>query len=138
MTKPQIWVSAFLFLFILLFVLGRLTKKEETEVSFNTRSDNPAAEIFTDMTGADLFGNFGCTKCHGSDLAGTKTGPPLVNISENWGREKLIAYLRNPSSYADSERFREFRKKYPGQIMPSYGEKNIKDLGKIADYLLGL
>ena len=29
MTKPQIWVAAFLFLFLVLFMLGRLTKKEE-------------------------------------------------------------------------------------------------------------
>jgi hypothetical protein len=34
------------------------------------------------------------------------------------------------------DRFKEYRNKYPGQIMPSYGNKDIKDLGKIVDYLL--
>ena len=29
MTKPQIWVAIFLFVFIALFILGRLTKEEE-------------------------------------------------------------------------------------------------------------
>ena len=36
----------------------------------------------------------------------------------------------------NDERFQAYREKYPNQIMPPYGNKNIKDLGKIVDYLL--
>ncbi len=43
MTKPQIWVASFLVLFIFLFIIGRLTKEEET---FNTIS----TENFSDQT----------------------------------------------------------------------------------------
>jgi hypothetical protein len=74
--------------------------------------------------------------CHGVNLAGTPLAPPLRNLTEHWGRDNLISYLRNPTSFMDSDRFKEFRKKYPGQIMPSYNNKDVKELGKIADYLL--
>ncbi len=35
MTKPQIWVAAFLFLFIALFLIQKATKKEEPEKDFS-------------------------------------------------------------------------------------------------------
>jgi hypothetical protein len=36
----------------------------------------------------------------------------------------------------EEERFKEYRQLFPNQIMPGFGNKNIKDLGKLADYLL--
>ena len=39
-------------------------------------------------------------------------------------------------TYMNEERFKAYKEKYPSQIMPPYGNKNIKDLGKIVDYLL--
>ena len=38
MTKPQIWVASFLVLFILLFIIGRLTKEEETFIPISTEN----------------------------------------------------------------------------------------------------
>ncbi len=137
MTKPQIWVSAFLVLFILLFVLGRLTKEEKVEREFSNQiTNNGTDQSNAELTAEQLIKNFGCINCHGTDLAGTAMGPSLKNLSEFWSKESLITYLRNPMTYMDKERFKEYRKKYPGQIMPGYGEKNIKDLGKIAEFLL--
>ena len=139
MTKPQIWVSAFLAVFILLFILGRITKKEEAPRDLSSQMNNPMTEENTEgLTAEQLIKNFGCTNCHGSDLAGTTLAPELKNLSQYWGKESLLTYLRNPMSYMEKERFKEYKKKYPSQIMPGYGEKNIKDLGKIVDYLLGL
>jgi cytochrome c2 len=139
MTKPQIWVSAFLILFILLFILGRITKEEETERDFSNQvTNNTSEEITAELTAEQLVKNFGCTNCHGAGLSGTNLGPSLKNVSQYWSKESLIAYLRNPPDYMGGERFKEYREKYPGQIMPGYGEKNIKDLGKIAEYLFGL
>ncbi len=138
MTKPQIWVSAFLVLFIVLFILGRVTKEEEeVERDFSNQISNTNTEQNPDeLTAEQLIINFGCSNCHGMDLAGTNMGPSLKNLSEYWNKERLIAYLRNPMDYMDEERFKEYREKYPSQIMPPYGNKNIKDLGKIVDYLL--
>jgi len=137
MTKPQIWVAAFLAAFILLFILQRLTREEETPRNLSNQMNNKMnEEAGTDLTAEQLITNFGCTNCHGSELAGTALAPALRNLSQYWGKESLLSYLRNPNDFMDKERFKEYKEKYPGQIMPPYGSKNIKDLGKIVDYLL--
>lgn len=138
MTKPQIWVSAFLVLFILLFILGRLTKKEEAPPrDLSSQMSNQTTEENTsELSAEQLIKNFGCVNCHGNDLTGTQMAPPLKNLSEHWGKESLLSYLRNPNNFMNDDRFVEYKKKYPNQIMPSYGNKDIKDLGKIVDYLL--
>lgn len=138
MTKPQIWVAAFLAAFILLFILQKATKKEEAPSrDFSSQMNNQMSEeSTTELSGQQLISNFGCTNCHGSDLAGTQMAPALKNLSQNWGKESLISYLRNPNKFMKQDRFIEYKKKYPNQIMPSYGNKDIKDLGKIVDFLL--
>jgi mono/diheme cytochrome c family protein len=137
MTKPQIWVAAFLAAFILLFILQKATKKEEASRDFSSQMNNPMMEeSTTELTAAQLISNFGCTNCHGNDLAGTNLAPALKNLTQYWGKESLLNYLRNPNDFMNQKRFQEYKEKYRGQIMPSYGNKNIKDLGKIVDYLL--
>ena len=140
MTKPQIWVAAFLLLFIVLFLLNRLTKEEEVMKDFSGMNNSEMSEqTGTDLTGDKLIETFGCTNCHGVDLAGTNMGPSLKGLKDFWSsRDNLINYLRNPNSFMDSDRFKEYKAKYPNGIMPSYGNKDVKDLGKIADYLLTL
>lgn len=140
MTKPQIWVAAFLLLFIILFMLGRITKEEEPMRDFSSMNNPQITEpTNTELTGEKLIQSFGCINCHGSDLAGTNMGPALNNLKQFWNsRDNLINYLRNPNSFMDGDRFKEYKQKYPNGIMPSYGNKDVKDLGKIADYLLGM
>ena len=138
MTKPQIWVAAFLLLFIVLFLLGRLTRQEEPSRDFSGMN-NPDAEMqsASDLTGEQLIQTFGCINCHGTDLAGTNMGPSLKQMKDNWSsRDALINYLRNPDSFMDSDRFKRYKEIYKNGIMPSYNNKDVKDLGKIADYLL--
>jgi cytochrome c553 len=137
MTKPQIWVAAFLAAFILLFMLQKLTKDEEPPRDLSSQMNSQMTEENTnELTAEQLITNFGCTNCHGNDLAGTNLAPRLKNLSEYWGKESLLAYLRNPNDFMNDPRFKEYKEKYPNQIMPPYGNKNIKDLGKIVDYLL--
>lgn len=138
MTKPQIWVAAFLFLFIVLFMIGRLTREEEPMRDLSGMDDSPmGGQTNSELTGDKLIMSFGCVNCHGADLAGTNSGPSLKGLKQYWGsRDALINYLRNPNSFMDSDRFKVYRSKYSSGIMPSFGNKNVKDLGKIADYLL--
>jgi len=140
MTKPQIWVAAFLVVFILLFMLQKLTQKEEAPTrDLSSQMNNQMMEensTGSDLTAEQLVSNFGCTNCHGGDLQGTQTAPALTNLSQYWGKETLLNYLRNPNDFMNDTRFKEYKQKYPSQIMPPYGNKNIKDLGKIVDYLL--
>ena len=137
MTKPQVWVAAFVVLFIILFFLGRLTKKEEPMKDFSGMGSQMSEQSTAELTGEKLVESFGCVNCHGVDLAGTNMAPSLKGLKQFWtSRDNLINYLRNPNSFMDSDRFKAYRAKYPNGIMPSYGNKDVKDLGKIADYLL--
>ena len=139
MTKPQIWVAAFLVVFILLFMLQKLTQEEEAPRDLSSSMNSQMMEENTtgsDLTAEELISNFGCTNCHGGNLQGTQMAPALTNLSQYWGKESLLNYLRNPNDFMNQERFIEYKEKYPNQIMPPYGNKDIKDLGKIVDYLL--
>ncbi len=139
MTKSQIWVASFLVLFLILFFLGRVSKNVDTENGQAATSPMPQTNMTSEeLTGEQLVSQLGCVNCHGSDLNGTKMGPSLHAVKDNWSRDKLINYLRNPSSYMDADRFKEFQKQYPGVNMPSFGNIQVKELGKVAEYLLGL
>lgn len=137
MTNAQKWVAAFLGLFLVLFLLEKFTQKEEPITptgidQMSEQSSQPTAEA----DGLILIKQSGCTSCHGDNLQGSKLAPQLVDIKQNWTRDGLINYLRNPSSYSGDSRFDDYRVKYKNIIMPSYSNLDVKDLGKIADYLI--
>lgn len=137
MTKPQIWVAAVLLLFIVLFMMVQVTKKEEPMKDFSGMGNMMGEQSAAELTGDKLIQSFGCVNCHGVDLAGTNMGPSLIGLKQYWdSRDNLINYLRNPNSYMDRDRFKAYKEKYPNRIMPAYGNKDVKDLGKIVDYLL--
>lgn len=143
MTKAQIWTAAFLITFMALFGLQRLTDNGEHKgmhmpgMGGGMPAPQGAAEV-ADASGEQLAKNWGCGTCHGADLAGTKMAPPLRGLASAYSRDALINYLRNPSAYMDSDRFRDYKEKYRNIVMPAYGNKDVKELGKLADYLLGL
>ncbi len=139
MTKPQIWIAAVLVLFFLLFFLEKNTNRSDEQV----KGAPPSAMPQTDQTAQaktpeQLITSLGCTSCHGSDLSGTKMAPDLHNVKDNWSRDGLINYLRNPNSYMSTKRFQDFKAKYPNVIMPSFNNIDVKVLGNIADYLRNL
>jgi hypothetical protein len=139
MTKSQIWVSAFLVLFLALFLLSRVT--EEDNAHENTLPGNPMPQsniASEELSASDLITRLGCRGCHGSELTGTRMGPKLTGMQEFWSRDELINYLRNPNSFMDRDRFKKYKEDYPGILMPSFGNVEPKDLGKISDYLLNL
>ncbi len=133
MTKPQIWVAVFLALFIILFMLQKLTEDEKIPQKPNIvmKSDQKKVE-----TPEGLIASLGCITCHGVDLTGTNNGPSLKNVKQYWSRDNLINYLRNPAANMSGDRFDEYKKKFPNFLMPSFGNVEVKKLGKIADYLL--
>ncbi len=134
MTNAQKWVAGFLLLFLLLFFLNQYTKEEYSAESEGYMSSAAAVE----KTPEELMSSNGCLNCHGSDLKGTSMAPALASAKEYWSRDNLINYLRNPQSFNGDERFENYKKLYPKKIMPSYSHLDVKDLGRIADYLLGL
>ena len=136
MTKPQIWVAAVLVVFFLLFFLEKNTQRSDVQQKTMPSLTTGTEQSSKTKTPDQLVATLGCTGCHGGDLAGTRMAPALRNLKQNWSRDGLINYLRSPSSYMDSERFKNFKAQYQSIIMPSFSNIDIKDLGKIADYLL--
>lgn len=135
MSKSQMWVAGFLLVFLILFGLSQITKDDDIIME----NENMSSGEPNETNAFTLIRNNGCVSCHGSDLMGSNLGPSLMNIKENWSsREELISYLRNPSSFMDKDRFRAYKEKYPSVVMPPFNYLDIKDLGKIADYLRGL
>ena len=139
MTNAQKWIAAFLVLFILLFVLARVTKKEDSiseNVDYYETENTQNSE--GERSGLTLINTIGCTPCHGADLKGTKLGPSLYSVKDYWRRDAIINYLRNPSSYSGDERFENYKAQFPGIVMPPFSNIDVKELGKIADYLISL
>ncbi len=141
MTKPQIWVAAVLVLFFALYILEMNTKRSDEQpkpAPTTTMQQQQSQQVSADQPPEKLVASLGCTGCHGGDLTGTAMAPDLHGIKPNWSRERLINFLRNPQSYMSSSRFQELKSKYPQTIMPSFSNIDVKVLGKVADYLLGL
>jgi cytochrome c553 len=138
MTKPQIWVAAFLVLFFLLFFLQRVTNEPERKTTGPMSNPGSQQDMASNesMTPVELINKLGCRNCHGQDLAGTKMAPSLLGLQAYWSKDQLINYLRNPSSFMDSKRFQEYQQQYPNMVMPSFNNINVQELGKISEYLL--
>ena len=136
MTNAQKWVSLFLGLFILLFILGRLTKEDEVIQESDYYSESNSSQP-AELDGLSLMNNIGCVSCHGADLKGTGLAPGLYTVKSHFSRQQLTGYLRNPSSYDGDERFEAYKAKYK-TLMPSYNNIDVDKLGTIADYLLSL
>lgn len=137
MTKPQIWVAAFLVIFIALFILQKATQKPDNLPVIVNNNPMMNQEVSSELSGYDLMSKHGCLNCHGASLQGTPMGPALENLKKYWkNRDMLISYLRNPNSFMEQSRFKEYKEKYPKMIMPAYNNLDIKELGKISDYLL--
>lgn len=145
MTKTQIWSAAFLGIFVILFFLQKFAGTEygsgsSMGMGAGTPPQNQSNDsmVSSEASGDVLIKQFNCSGCHGSDLQGTTMAPALVGLKKYYDRDKLINYLRNPNSYLEEERFKEYKGKFKNIVMPAYGNKDVKELGKIADYLLGL
>ncbi len=139
MTKPQIWIASFIFLFIALFVLNRLTKEDVEKEKNPVENPVPQTDMSSgEITAEELVRKLGCISCHGADLSGTRMGPDLSSVRNFWSRDQLINYLRNPNSYMDTERMQQYKKNFPGTMMPPFNHVDVKDLGKVADYILQL
>ncbi len=134
MTKPQIWIAAVLVLFFLLFFLEMNTKRSDVQPNVTPAAEQQSGQA---KTPAQLISSIGCTGCHGAGLTGTNMAPDLHGVGKYWSKSGLVNFLRDPSSYMSGNRFKAYRAKYT-VTMPSFNNINIKELGKIADYLLKL
>jgi len=81
-----------------------------------------------------VHGSF-CVQCHGDELKGTPTGPPLQNLTQHWTEESLATYLQDPTTAIEkSPRLRKLRDQYK-TLMPTF-EMDEETRRTIARYLL--
>ena len=142
MTNAQKWVTVVLAAFIFLFILSDILK-EDTIIRHDDFQNYGTGEFneerSQDAPGLALIKQNGCLACHGQDLRGNPNlGPSLYNAKKHWNRDKLINYLRSPLDYSRDPRFAEYKNQFRNIMMPSYENLDVKDLGTISDYLLGL
>ena len=143
MTNAQKWVTAFLIIFIGLFILSKVFESDDIDIPHDVvdyaQEENIQAAQTQTPDGLTLIEQNGCMTCHGNDLKGrANLGPSLYITKEHWDREELINYLRNPSAYSNDPRFDDYANQFSNIIMPAYDHIDIKDLGRIADHLLSL
>lgn len=143
MTNAQKWVSVFLFLFVILLVLSKLTNREKESYSDIDESAYSNEEIQSEKAGEPLseaqllIKENGCKTCHGSNLAGSGSGPSLMKLNEKWNKEELISFLKNPTSFSNDPRLRASNGKYR-MSMPPVDKLNDEELGVLAEHLLKL
>lgn len=67
-----------------------------------------------------LWNDFGCINCHGPDGSGMPGfGPTLHGKKPYWSHDKLLAYLRDPVTYAaKDERLRQQSKQFMSPMPP--------------------
>jgi len=140
MTNAQKWVSIFLFLFVILLVLSKLTSRNEDETNYEL-DDSKYSQMESQtepMTGAEiLISNNKCMNCHGKNLDGTASGPSLQKVSEEWKREELLKYFKNPRSFSEDSRISRFKGKYR-LSMPPVDKLNDEELNILVNHLLSI
>jgi mono/diheme cytochrome c family protein len=89
----------------------------------------------SDVVGHDTVHGSLCVQCHGDNLHGTATGPPLSDLDQHWTEAKLVVYLQNPRVYIETdERLQALRRKYKTE-MPAF-VMNEQTRRAVARYLL--
>ena len=71
--------------------------------------------------GRVAYAESGCPRCHGSDLQGTRSGPPLTGLVAFWDDAKeLEAFLTRPDSFRTRDsRLRLVAAQFPSP-MPTF------------------
>ncbi|PIQ08317.1 MAG: hypothetical protein COW71_12445 [Ignavibacteriales bacterium CG18_big_fil_WC_8_21_14_2_50_31_20] len=137
MTNAQKWVTVFLILFVLLLALSKLTNKDEKSSAANYSEENVNPNETVQINAEKLISQNKCLTCHGRDLGGSGMGPSLTNLSDNWEKDALINYLKDPSSFLNIARMAVLREKY-GSDMPAVKNLSNDEISAIAEFLLKL
>jgi len=89
----------------------------------------------SDLLGRETVHGSLCVQCHGDNLMGTTTGPPLHDLGRHWTEARLVIYLQDPRAYIDTdERLQDMRRKYQTE-MPAFA-MDEQTRRAVARYLL--
>lgn len=139
MTNAQKWVTAALVLFILLLVLAKITKRDESGTeyvdTYVPEKVEPSTNKPSGIYVGDLLANNRCYTCHGNDLNGTGMGPSLTNVSDNWNKADLVSYFQNPKEFLNIPRMANLKEKF-NKEMPAIEGMTQEEFEALAEHLL--
>ncbi|MBN2083451.1 cytochrome c [bacterium] len=89
----------------------------------------------TVFDGAAVYKNAKCSMCHGEEREGTKSAPPLAELSKIWEPGILESYLLDPPAYTEHDvRLKQQAAHYP-LAMPAW-DRTGEELAALITWLL--
>jgi mono/diheme cytochrome c family protein len=85
--------------------------------------------------GRKVYVQAGCGGCHGADLQGLQTAPPLVDLAAHWDQASLTAYLRDPATVRANNPQLQYRAEAYAAEMPAFRGTD-EELTQLTEYLL--
>jgi len=83
-----------------------------------------------------LYVDLGCSKCHGANRDGQRSGPPLKALADRWTEDSLLEYLADPKAVMETNpRLKYMAENFP-IMMPAYPNASQEDLRKLAQFIL--
>jgi len=136
MTNAQKWVSIFLVLFVILLALSKLTSRNEDEsYDSSNRYNSTQTEQISQVE--ILISNNKCMDCHGPNLDGSASGPSLTKVGQDWTKEELLKFLKDPRAFSNDPRVQRHKGKYR-MGMVSVDKLNDEELSILANHLMTL
>lgn len=97
----------------------------------------PAVRFDNNAPGYAVYRSRGCQTCHGADGLGSRMGPSLATVRDDYDRARLTAYLHDPASVLDEDpRLQRLQAKYPRVSMPSYPDLQGEELEALLGFVL--
>ena len=100
--------------------------------------ERPDSSLSADaQQGWHAYRTLGCGSCHGDQLEGKRSGPPLTGIIDHWQQETLVTYLKDPAAMVKTTPRLAYKAEQYPIAMPGFAAKTDEaTLAQIAAYLL--
>lgn len=85
--------------------------------------------------GRAVYVQAGCGGCHGANLQGLQTAPPLLDLKVHWDQASLSAYLRDPATERAHNPQLQYRTEAYAAEMPAF-QGSDEELSDLVTYLL--
>ena len=103
---------------------------------FSACSDTSVVVDESVRAGRQVYEQLDCASCHGVQLEGKRSAPPLEGLTQYWTEQQLVRYLADPASVVkETPRLAYRLEQYP-IAMPGYADAGDEALRELARYLL--
>jgi len=101
-------------------------------------SDSGVVLTGNETAGERLYIEHRCGRCHGYELEGNRTAPPLNNLAPVWEEGDLAAYMKDPVAVEKRiPRIRYMSERYPIR-MPAIHDASDDDVRTLVAHLLSM